>query len=75
VLLRWRSAGGGGFVLCATASSAFFHGAAMSSPLIALTGLIYLYVAIDQFRRGNLGMGIAYLGYSFSSIGLYSMAR
>lgn len=47
----------------------------MSGPLIALTGLIYLYVALDQFRRGNPGMGIAYLGYSFSNVGLYLLAR
>lgn len=47
----------------------------MSGPLIALTGVIYLYVALDQFWRGNAGMGIAYLGYAFSNVGLYLLAR
>lgn len=47
----------------------------MSGPLIALTGVIYLYVALDQFWRGNPAMGIAYLGYSFSNVGLYLLAR
>ena len=47
----------------------------MSGPLIALTGLIYLYVSVDQFRRGNAGMGVAYLGYAFSNVGLYVLAR
>lgn len=47
----------------------------MSGPLIALTGLIYLYVSADQFRRGNSGMGIAYLGYAFANVGLFLVAR
>ena len=46
----------------------------MSGWLIALTGLIYLYVSLDQLYRGNTAMFIAYLGYSFSNIGLYLMA-
>jgi len=47
----------------------------MSGPLIALTGLIYAYVAADQFWRGNTAMGIAYCGYAFSNVGLYLLAR
>lgn len=47
----------------------------MSGPLIAITGMIYLYVAVDQFRRGNSPMGIAYLGYAFSNVGLYLVAK
>jgi len=47
----------------------------MSGPLIALTGLIYAYVALDQFWRGNSAMGVVYLGYSFSNVGLYHLAR
>jgi hypothetical protein len=46
----------------------------MSGWLIALTGAIYLYVSIEQAYKGNLGMGIAYLGYAFSNIGLYLLA-
>jgi hypothetical protein len=46
----------------------------MSSWLIALTGLIYLYVAIEQAVKGNLGMFLTYLGYAFANIGLYLLA-
>lgn len=47
----------------------------MSGHLIALTGLIYAYVAVDQALRGNTGLCIAYCGYAFSNIGLYLLAR
>ena len=33
----------------------------MSALLIALTGLIYVYVALEQGYRGNIGMLITYL--------------
>ena len=46
----------------------------MSAWLILLTGAIYLYVAVEQGMKGNLGMLIAYLGYAFSNIGLYMLA-
>jgi len=46
----------------------------MSAKLILLTGVIYAYVAYDQFRLNNLGMTIAYVGYAFSNIGLYMLA-
>jgi hypothetical protein len=46
----------------------------MSGWLIILTGCIYLYVSIEQLLKGNAGMSIAYLGYSFSNIGLYLLA-
>lgn len=47
----------------------------MSGYLIALTGVIYAYVAVDQALRGNTGLCIAYAGYAFSNIGLYLLAR
>jgi hypothetical protein len=47
----------------------------MSKPLIILTGLIYAYVAIEQFRAGHYGMFYAYCGYAFSNIGLYILAH
>ena len=46
----------------------------MSGWLIAFTGLIYLYVAIEQACKGNIGMFIAYTGYAFANIGLYMLA-
>lgn len=47
----------------------------MSAWLIALTGFIYLGVAIEQGLRGNLPMTIVYAGYSASNVGLYYLAR
>lgn len=46
----------------------------MSGWLIALTGLIYAYVALEQGLKGNMGMCIAYAGYAFANIGLYLLA-
>lgn len=43
----------------------------MSPWLIALTGLIYAYVAGEQFLNGDRTMSIVYAGYAFSNIGLY----
>jgi hypothetical protein len=47
----------------------------MSAWLIIITGIIYLYVALEQwYYHQNIGMLITYLGYSFSNIGLYILA-
>jgi hypothetical protein len=44
----------------------------MSGHLIIITGLIYAYVAAEQFFvQRNPGMAIVYAGYSFSNIGLF----
>ena len=42
----------------------------MSAWLIALTGLIYLYVCVDLLFQGKTGLGLAYAGYAFSNVGL-----
>lgn len=42
----------------------------MSSTLIWGIGVVYLVVAVDQFAKGNNGMGIAWLGYSLGNLGL-----
>jgi hypothetical protein len=46
----------------------------MSGWLIAFVGLIYLCIGIEQSWRGNLAMGITFLGYAVSNIGLYKLA-
>jgi hypothetical protein len=46
----------------------------VSAWLIALTGVIYLYVAAEQGYKGNIGMLITYLGYASANIGLYMLA-
>lgn len=47
----------------------------MSGWLIAMTGIAYAYVAIEQTARGNAGMGIAYAGYAFANVGLWMLAK
>lgn len=47
----------------------------MSSWLIAGIGLIYLYIAVEQALKGNVGMGITYLGYALGNVGLCMLAR
>jgi hypothetical protein len=46
----------------------------MSAWLIVVTGLIYAYIAAEQFIKGNSGMGITYAGYAIGNIGLWRMA-
>lgn len=46
----------------------------MSAWLIALTGVIYLYIGIEQGIKGNTGMLITYIGYAFANVGLYLLA-
>jgi hypothetical protein len=46
----------------------------MSGWLIALTGAIYAYVAVEQAAKGNMGMCLAYAGYAFANIGLWKLA-
>jgi hypothetical protein len=43
----------------------------MSSSLIIITGLIYTYVGIDQFLKGNSPMGVTYLCYAGANYGLW----
>lgn len=47
----------------------------MSPHLIALCGVIYLFVAVDLAWHGKTGLAIAYAGYAFSNIGLFMAAR
>lgn len=47
----------------------------MSAWLIALVGVIYLYIAIEQAVKGNWGMAICYFGYALANVGLYLLAK
>jgi hypothetical protein len=42
----------------------------MSVGLVIVTALIYLYVAIDQFQKGNWPMAITYFAYALANVGL-----
>lgn len=47
----------------------------MSHNLILVTGIIYLYVAFEQYLvHRNIGMLITYVGYAFANVGLYMLA-
>lgn len=46
----------------------------MGKQLIVITGVIYLVIAVEQWFKGNVGMGMAYLGYAFANVGLYLVA-
>lgn len=46
----------------------------MSGWLIAVTGLIYAYVAFEQLYNLRFPMSVVYFGYAFSNIGLYILA-
>jgi hypothetical protein len=47
----------------------------MAPSLIAITGVIYLYVACDLAYHGKYALATAYAGYAFANIGLYYAAR
>lgn len=47
----------------------------MAPGLIALTGVIYLWVAGDLAWHGKTGLALAYLGYSAANVGLWMAAR
>jgi hypothetical protein len=47
----------------------------MSAPLIAIFGLGYLAISIDQLVKGNVPMAVTYFGYSLGNVGLYFMAK
>jgi hypothetical protein len=47
----------------------------MSATLIAITGLIYAYVGLEQLALGNKMLAIVYSGYAFSNVGLFYLAK
>jgi len=47
----------------------------MSAWLIAVIGVVYLVVAVDLIIKGNIGLGIAFVGYSIGNVGLYIAAK
>lgn len=47
----------------------------MAPWLIALTGVIYLVVAVDLARNGKIGLAWAYCGYAAANYGLWLAAK
>lgn len=46
----------------------------MSQSLILFVGFIYLIIGGKLILEGKVGLGIAFLGYAFSNVGLYMAA-
>lgn len=46
----------------------------MSASLIALVGVIYAYVGVEQFLKGNAGISICYISYAVAQVGWYILA-
>jgi hypothetical protein len=47
----------------------------VSAWLIAFVGLIYLYVAVEQYAGGNRPMALVFAGYALANVGLYVMEK
>lgn len=47
----------------------------MSGPLIIGVGVVYLVVALDQYRQGSHGMALAWFGYALANVGLAMVAK
>ena len=46
----------------------------MSAWLIAMVGVVYAVIAVDLLYKGNVGLGIAFIGYALGNVGLYMEA-
>jgi|TARA_R110000868_G_scaffold110882_1_gene299867 hypothetical protein len=46
----------------------------MSAWLIAIVGVVYAVIAVDLLYKGNIGLGIAFIGYALGNVGLYMEA-
>lgn len=42
----------------------------MSTPLLAITAVIYLWVAVDQWLKGSPGLALTFVAYSVANVGL-----
>jgi len=47
----------------------------MSGGLVCFVGLLYAYIAAEQFYLDNPSMGVVYSGYAFSNIGLWFLLK
>ncbi len=46
----------------------------MNAWLIGLIGIVYTIVAIQFIMKGQVGMGISFLGYALGNVGLVMVA-
>ena len=43
----------------------------MSQFLVTVTGLIYLWVAVNEALRGNTGTAVMFFGYALGNVGIW----
>jgi hypothetical protein len=47
----------------------------MSHTLIALIGVAYIWIGVEQWAKGNMGVGIMFVGYAVAQAGVWMQAR
>ena len=47
----------------------------MSFGLVAIVGVIYAAIAVDQLTNGNTSMAIVFAGYAFGNAGFWWLAE
>ena len=47
----------------------------MSAGLIVFVGLLYAYIAVEQFYLENPAVGMMYFGYALANIGAWFLVK
>ena len=47
----------------------------MSGSFLLVVSAIYVYVAAEQYWKGNIGISVAFFGYAVSNLGMYSVSK
>jgi hypothetical protein len=47
----------------------------MSAWMIGAVGVVYAYISVEQFIKGNPAMGACFAGYAFANAGLLFLAK
>jgi hypothetical protein len=47
----------------------------MSAGLVAFVGILYAYIAIEQFYLENPAVGVMYLGYAGANVGAWFLVK
>lgn len=47
----------------------------MSHTLIAAIGVAYVWIAVEQFAKGGLGVAIMFAGYAIAQYGVWLQAK
>ena len=47
----------------------------MSHTLIALIGVAYVWIGVEQWTKGNMGVAVMFIGYACAQAGVYMQAK